>query len=369
MDTNQHGQVVPLEPQAQGLSSRALLLRKASQRTPTTAEDLPIGFYRVDLLPINQPDIEEVPESAESTDDTQEGQGPDAKQTRAANKQLEEVQALQAAYIELSYEHGYPTIPTGEPFWHKLDYEPGLAYSLFQTYLEQDIQGGRDLSALAEDEEFLKVFAASRGQAEATKSEALAELNEFFILYYWRPRAKAHDIYKEAAYRHMRMKRAMSAEDHHYTLAGKALEAVETYLLSEDFGKGLTPRHALDALTKLVAIQRISAGLPAAGPLAAKDVPQSTQFEGILRQIGIQAAQQQGEGLGPDSMHGKSQVLDKIMRDPHTVKQMQELIIRVTTTSHTPDQQNRPGRTFNQNLDDSDDDDDGLAEDIEFHKL
>lgn len=321
------------------LSARAQLLRKASARIPTTAEGLPVGFYRADLLPIEddlsqQSDMSQAPTTSNGTSITSTS---DAQQAMdAATKQLAEVEALRAAYVELSYEHSYPTLPNGEPFWHKLDYEPGLAYSTLQMYLEANTDGVRTLDSIATSEEFVHVLSASLGRSDfVTTTEALHTLNEFFILYNWRARAKAYDLFHEAAYRHTRMRRAMNMEDHHYKTAENLLTKVITYMESQDFIDNLGPKAAIDALSKLVAIQRISVGLPSGGPLPQKERDETSQFEAILRQVGVQQASASGQ---KEQAPGQARLLDALLQNPDTVKNMQELVIRVTTTNFAPTQ-------------------------------
>jgi len=332
--------LVPIQPEGEGgaqlLSDRAQLVKRASQRIPATAENLIVGFYRADLLPASQNEN---------------------KTENDADQQLEEAQALRVAYVELSYEQGYPTLPSGEPFWHKLDYEPGLAYGAFQVFLDLGDEGARELSELARNEEFLGIYGASQGRP-VTHAEALQVLSEYHTLYYWRQRARAHDLFKEAAYRHIRIRRQMNAEDYHYKISAVLLKKVETYLNAEDFTAGLTPKVAIEALKALVAIQRVSVGLPAGGPLPTKDNPEVTQFEAILRRLGVS----QAASDTPGAPRERSKLLDDILSDPKTARQMQELVIRVTTTSFQ-DATEQQGRTF-----DSEDSGAELAEDIQFHK-
>lgn len=333
------------------LSHRAQLIRRASPRIPVTAEDLPVGFYRCDLLPF----------------------AADDNGTLQATKQLKEAEDLQAAYCELLYDQGYPTLPSGEPWWHKLDYEPGLAYGAFQIFLDETDEDARELTALAEHPEFLRILETQIGHPP-TKQEALQTLQEYYNLYYWKPRARAHDLFKEAAYRHKRIQRAMSAEDYHYTMSTRLLKVVETYLNSEKFNEGLTPKVAIEALTKLVAIQRISAGLPSGGPLPTKDTPQSMDFEMILRTLGAQQANNNPNNQQSNSRQ-RNQVLDNILADPTTAKTMQELVIRITTsnfannaTTQNDPHQNNPGRREGYKPSEQEVEDAQLADDIEFHK-
>lgn len=289
------------------LSYRAQLVQRAFGRVPTTAEGLPVGFYRVDLLPTN---------------------------AKPAN---EEVQALRNAYSDISFEHGYPTLGDGRPFWHKLEFEPSFAYGCFQKYLESLNEGPRELTQLAQDEELLRVAGQMFPGEEQISSTALNRLlYEYSILYYWRPRSKAHDLYKEAAFRHLRLRRQMSVEDEHYTLATDLLKNLrERVLDTPGFWKDMPQKTAVDMLVRLMAAQRVSVGLPAAGPLSQKETPENVSFEMILRQLGAQANGTNGQTYDQAGRQvAGRELLNNMLSDPTAASQMQELIIRVTKQAH-----------------------------------
>jgi hypothetical protein len=56
---------------------------------------------------------------------------------------------LQAAYVPLNYDEGYPIQPDGKPFWTRLPCEPADAYVGFQAYIEQGTTGRRQLFTLS----------------------------------------------------------------------------------------------------------------------------------------------------------------------------------------------------------------------------
>jgi len=288
------------------LSYRAQLLQKAQPRVPSTAEGLPVGYYRVDLLPMSH-------------------QGAEA----------DEVQALKNAYSDLSFEYGYPTLPDGRPFWHKLDFEPGFAYGAFQMYLEEIREGPRELTKLSTNEELLQL--ASQVQPLANEEQWSPKrlndlLYEFSVLYIWRPRSRAHDVYKEAAYRHLRLKRQMSVEDEHYTLAANLLQQLkEKVLNTPKFFDNMKPQTAADLLQKLVGIQRVSVGLPAAGPLSQKETPEDTSFEMIIRSLAQRTGNIYENGAVGSALGSESRgILSSVLKDPEAAKNLQEVIIRVT---------------------------------------
>jgi hypothetical protein len=335
-------------------------MQRALQRLPQTGEGIPVGFYRIDLLPPPSSTIEE------------------------------EVRGLQLAYQDLSFEHGYPTLQDGRPWWYKLDFEPGFAYGAFQIYLEMGQSAPRALGSLSENEELLRLAAqvypqeensnvqtktqtqtktqgksiqyvprngggpkASNGNtapapliAEApgaradiptiTPSRLSSILTEFSILYNWKARARAFDLYQDAAYRHRKLRRQSTSEDSHYVMAESLLSKLKSEVLdAPNFFKDMDPKVALDMLVKLVSIQRISTGLPASGPLAPKDVPEETSFEMIMRTLGRKAAQTDGNLFDQNgSLLGGQDVVDKALGDKDATTGLQELIIRVTKASH-----------------------------------
>jgi hypothetical protein len=326
-------------PTQHPLPYRARLLQKASPRIPTTAEGLPVGLYRVDLLP--EYDLRDP---------------------------QEELQALKNAYLNLSFEYGYPTLSDGRPFWYKLDFEPGFTYAAFQIYLEAVNFGPRDLATVASDKELRRIAhkmlgsngSGSNGSngsnssgngntntgtdAETQSAEPveLAEveqvipmLYEASILYAWRARAKAYDLFKEAAYRHMKLRRQSTVEDGHYELSSTLLEELKEKVINKDaFFEGMSPKVAVELLGKLVAIQRVSVGLPAAGPLPNKEAPEDVSFEMIMRSLAQKSVGTQGNVYDHATGQVTHSALNKVLSDPESANMLQEVIIRVTKATH-----------------------------------
>jgi hypothetical protein len=305
---NAPAQRATLEVPGSRLQYRALLLQRAQQHIPQTAEGLPIGYYRTDLLP-----------------------------TTYQNSK-EETQQLKNAFCDLSFEYGYPTQPDGRPFWAKLDFEPSFAYGIFQMYLEQAHEGPRDLSKLAAEPELIQQLQLQQPKEEGWSEAGISHyLYEFSILYSWRSRARAYDVYKEAAFRHQRLKRQMSVEDEDYTFATHLLGQLKEKVLSTPkFFEDMAPRTAGDLLSKLVAIRRVSVGLPAAGPLSQKETPEDTTFEMILRNLAQKASGFSSGRTFENGDTGSGHILGEVLHDPETAGQLQEIIIRVTKA-----QQNR----------------------------
>lgn len=291
------------------LSYRAQLVLKAGAHIPLTQEGLPTGYYRIDLLPQQQPI------------DPQE-----------------EAQAARNAYSDLSFEYGYPTLPDGRPFWYKLDFEPGFAFGAFQIYIEQIDGGPRELHKLCENLELRtlasKAYCTPQELDEyedklIPKSKMHRMIYEFSILYFWRHRSRANDLYRDAAYRHTRLRRQSTLEEKHYSLADKFMKELQTKVLdTPEFWESMSAKTAVDLLGKLVAIGRISVGLPAAGPLSQKETPEDVTMEMILRTLGQKTSG--GQTFENGSATGGRAILDSILQDKDAAHGMQELIVRVT---------------------------------------
>lgn len=352
-------------------SYRARLVRQYGARIPTTGEGLITGYYRSDLLPHSDPGLqlghsagteiqgsggavlgqdvdpddldgmENAPTQAETQAETQPaevlpkkeimGSAADGRgHTTGTDDAI--AQALRYAYVELNFDHGYPAHPDGMPFWLKMSFESGFAFACFQIYLESGEQGPRELHALSTSEELLNIARQQTGNADLAPAQLNFMMQEYFILHFWYARAKAFDLYKETAFRHQRLRRQVSTEDKHFSMAAGLLEKLSTYFASARFLDEMTPKAALDAFSKLVAIQRVSIGLPAGGPLPVNQQPEATSFEMIMRNV----AQKQGvksspnEGFGAGTSHTRD-MLEQILQDPNAAANLQEVIIRVSS--------------------------------------
>lgn len=298
---------------------RVALLLKALPRLPLTNEGLPVGYYRVDLLPESQPPTTE-----------------------------EEVQALKNAYSDLNFDNGYPTLSDGRSFWSKLDFEPGFAFGAFEIYLDSLEEGPREISLLASNEEIRRLTGRMYAHSMRTSPENTDELppievvntmlQEFSTLYLWKSRAKAHDLFKEAAYRHQKLKRQTSTEDTHYLLAVHYLNELKTKVLEQPrFFDDMSPKTAIDFMAKLVMIQRISVGLPANGPLSSKEEAEDISFEMIMKTLQQKASK--GNTFDQTGRELTRDTLSQVLEDPRATDMMQELVIRVTKTAHSNQKQ------------------------------
>lgn len=286
---------------AGGLSNTALLIRKLGSTTPATHGGIPVGIYRSDLLP-----------SAKTLEQLK------------TEKKEPDPNDLEAAYVELGFQEGFPTMPGGAPFWMKFDFEPSPAFNAFSLYLEQAETGPRSLHHVAQNPVLKMQFNG--------KTQEL--VNEWYTIYYWAQRAKAHDIYREAAYRHIRAKRALYTEDNHFSVAERLLKLATDYMSTPAFIEDMTPKTALEALKIAASLQRVSVGLPAGGPLSSKEEVAQTpgNWELVVRQV----AQRNDAGTFDSSgnlIGDQSLNLNTFLDDPEHANIMQEVIIRMSAAS------------------------------------
>lgn len=281
-------------PSMEDLRSR--LIQKLSASVPSTFGGLPVGIYRADLL--TNPSGTHAP-SIEPEDYT-------------------------AAFVELSFGEGFPTLPNGAPFWYKMDFEPAPAYSAFQLYLEQIESGPRSMHHIAQVPELKRLYNGHTFQL----------VQEWSVLYYWRDRAKAHDIYKEAAFRQIRARRAMHTEDRHYEIADRLLEVATQYMATPKFVEEMTPKSALEALKLAASLQRVSVGLPAGGPLPAKDEERQApgNWEFTIRQVAQRNDTTTFDEAG-NLLSDQELSMHSLLDDPAQAHVMQEVIIRMSAAS------------------------------------
>lgn len=252
-----------------------------SKQIPTNEYQLPTFFYRSDLLPQNLDRM--------SQDD------------------------VDLAAVTLYYEDGYPTFgkSRAQIFWNQLPHEPYEAFSLFQRYLDQaeDI-GLRQLQMLSMDNNI-----------------SLDRVSAYALEYYWGSRSRAYDLFQVAAERKRRELRVRKTEDKHFQMAGALIQQITSTIeeQGETFFRNLAPREALDALARLITVQRISMGEHQNGTakLAGQvDAMAGASGSDIMRDLTKNIAQ--GSGAA-----GIDNNLRALMSDPQFALQAQSLIIQV----------------------------------------
>lgn len=239
------------------------------------------------------------------------------------------------AYVPLNYDEGFPALPDGRPIWFKLEYESPDAFLAFQAYVDAGDAGPRYLADLLENAELRNLLGDELN---------LPALRNMYYMYYWKDRSASHDLFQDAAYRHIRIRRSLSTEDKSHVLATKILNKLETIFDGKDFWSIIQndPALALSYLEKLTKIQRITSGLPAMAPAGSgsEGGTTSTSFEMIMRKT----LEESGESIGGEGAGGTGSVIDErgrvistnqefmrgALRDPKTSKMMQEVVIRMT---------------------------------------
>ncbi len=265
--------------------SRGAIIEHLAKTLPLNDFNLPKFIYRPDLIAENNKDDHDV---------------------------------LNAAVIPISYEEGFPTLPNNAVFWAQFEFEPVQAYQMFERYLTQPSE-----------------FGVRQFQLLASEEAPLSLLREYFDTFYWRFRAKAHDLFIAAVNTKLREQRVMQVEDTHFLTAERLLKRVLTYFENDDpekdFTQDLNPKTAADLLKTLVQMQRISLGLPAHGASAGtpSDTPPNASVEVILRTLAKQSADSSGAPL----IDGKTG-LDVLLEDDDTADMAQELIIRMSSGKH-----------------------------------
>jgi len=222
------------------------------------------------------------------------------------------------AFVPIVFTEGIPAFPDGRPIWLRADYESEDVHRLFEQYLLMGQAGVRQLFLLEEVGPYTQ-----------------AELQDFFFLYSWVPRLKAHDIFRVAEFRKIQANRAIDLEDDHYLKAQRLFDKAMVYMESEQFLGELTPKTAIDLMKTVVQITRMSVGLP---PNAARGSTASngsggnsdrTELEAILRTFGTHGEESASTIVG--SREDGSTVHGDILADPEATHLAQELIIRLNS--------------------------------------
>lgn len=368
-------------------------MRELQKHIPMNDFGLPIGFYRADLLPFHDYEaprsaeearlphiqsedldtlesqdealtadewitsngssynlsvpedqfvIETDPETSTESSGSSESSGSQELQTRRVAgfpaTQLEQ------AFIWLSYDEGYPTLPNGQPFWNRLEYEDTESFGLFQRYLLMTKGTNPDPNDPKDDTwkpaEGVRSLTELATQLYTRDSDIVVAVEKFQVinqLYYWGLRSKAYDLFKVVQYRKQQEQRAIETQDSHYFTSRRLLHRLMGYMEDEEeFWDMMTPKTGIDMLKTLTQLERVSAGLPAAGPLTEKQSDsgnnRGTPFELILRKAALEQHEQMKlvNGNQEGSLNDEeSDILDKALSDPETFAGLQELIIRV----------------------------------------
>lgn len=236
---------------------------------------------------------------------------------------------LEGAFIWLSYDEGFPAFHDGSPMWNQICFEPPEAFAIFQRYLQMH------RGSVGKDEEIGPAATGTRSiealavdlHGNVDLLDKMEEYSNYFHMYYWNLRAKAYDIFRVAQHRKQQEIRAIETEDSHYITARKYMHKLQDFFDNEeDFWDMLTPKTAIDFLKTLTQLERVSAGLPAGGPAMPKDGTPSTAQS---LEVAFRSIAQDTNNHAIDHEGGDSTVLRDALQNPADVEVLQELIIRV----------------------------------------
>lgn len=288
-------------PAVQTHLSRMDIFRISAGKTPTNDFGLPIYLLRPDLIP----------------DDLM------------AYSEVDQAHIVQSAAVPILFDEGFPTFENGSSIWSRMEFEPDESFELFRKYLEQaDKQGARRLEDLAFE------LGSTSASIAGNIDQFLRTLKEYFTYYNWATRAKAHDMFRVAAFHKLRERRILTTTDKHYLDAEKLMSRLMNFFDKKDeetgdyaWMKDLSAKTAIDMLDKLAKLQRVSIGLSAHGLSAGEqgDAPKNADVEVVLRQLASNAQDPNARGRGAEGQAD----LQTLLSNPDLAGMAQELIIRV----------------------------------------
>ncbi len=353
-------------------------IKALTEHIPMNDFGLPVGVYRTDMLPFHnyvEPTHTEANAHADPQTQTHEaqtqakvpqlvvvpevkpeelGQRPEESQEDDNDSELLPIEPTQLpterriagflatdldiAFVPLYYDEGYPAFINGQAFWEPFEFEPPMAHTAFQRYLQlglgrkADPEDPEDGGEAASGYRSISELATSMTQADGQLLGDIEQFKTYSCLYYWGLRARAYDLFRVARHRKQQELRAIETHDEHYVTARKLMGRLLTYFDDEEeFWDLMTPKIGIDMLKTVSQLQRVSAGLPIAGPLLPNMVEGAQggqSLEVILRQVANGATPGTLEEGGVLIDHD-TQLLDRALDDPKTTEQMQEIIIRM----------------------------------------
>ena len=241
--------------------------------------------------------------------------------------------ALQGAFVPMQYDEGFPAFEDGTAFWSRLSFEPTDAYMAFERYMMMSFSKPVKVAKEPENQAGTRSLSTLVAQIkpEANDVEILAltqQLKDYYHLYYWGLRARSYDLFRVTQHRQQQEIRALETHDDHYLKARGMRAKLEEYMDDEeDFWDMMTPKTAIDFHKHLTSLERISAGVPASGPMV-RDENSGRSFEVEFATV-AQAHRGEGAGSG-DLINEEGEVLDQALQDPAAVEVLQKLIIRTS---------------------------------------
>jgi len=299
------------------LKPKAEQMRRLMHALPRNSYSLPEGIYRCDLL------------KGESTID-ESGTASPASPATATSSQASHIvptrrtgtEAL-AAYIPLSYSDGFPTLPSGKPVWARFEWEPEIAFKLFQLFLRLGQLGVRTLFTVNSEARLNNIV-----HPWSDAPDPNVGINLLADLFVWHDRARSFDLFEIVEIRKATQRRAIQTMDRHYVVASSLLKTAVDHLSKEDSIATLTNREAIELIKVASQLQRISVGLSATGPNTAKQedptfapgVPNEIVLGDTVKRQGIPVSQR------------RSADLQSFLKDPQMAKQAQDIVLRLRGT-------------------------------------
>ncbi len=313
-------------------------IRNLTSEIPLNDFGLPTGVYRTDLLPFHDYKPTNGTNGVKVT--LVEGNGADLMPGAPASKEVPApieyrtagfpTKALSTAFVPLQYDEGFPAFMDGSPFWGRLEFEPTDAFQAFQRYLQMNL--GRPASN-DDDEDHGSAASGTRSVTQLATTLhpdssllKMASLYQgYYHLYYWGLRSHAYDLFRVAQHRQQQELRAIETQDEHYVQSRRIRHRLTQYMDNEEeFWDMMTPKVALEMHKHLTQLERISAGIPAAGPM--KDESESNR--GTPFEIAFRTVAQSNRTSKGVTITDEGEILDKALEDPAVTETLQELIIR-----------------------------------------
>ncbi len=325
-------------------------IRALTKEIPLNDFGLPTGVYRTDLLPYHDylpPNTTNgninghigestelgaapilLPDNSDSTDGEEAG-------TEIAQIEVYRVagfpaQSLQGAFVPLQFDEGFPAFVNGSPFWARLDFEPSDAFEAFQRYLQMNLghiahEDAEDYDGKAAGDTRSVNTLAANLHPDSRVLDIAALYHRYYHLYYWGMRAHAYDLYRVAQFRVSQELRAVETQDEHYVQARRLRHKLTQHMESDvDFWDLMTPSVAVKLFTAITQLERISAGIPAAGPITEEMMQRAgTSFSVTMKTI-AQTSRKDG-GITVDE---EGEILDAALESPEATEVLQSLIIK-----------------------------------------
>ena len=323
-------------------------VRQLTDELPLNDFGLPVGIYRCDLLPFHDyvPSASKLDvqphESSEGSSNQEVVVCPaiasDGDPSVPSVPDVYRIagfpaKSLNQAFVPLQYDEGFPAFSDGSPFWGRLEYEPQDTFYAFDRYLKMPLGAPRDLE---KDESDPGTPATGTRSLNAlvsqihpllTDTELLLQIDKYhedFHLYYWGMRAHAYDLFRVAQHQKQQELRQLETQDEHYIDARKIRGRLLQYMTSEEeFWDLMTPKVASDLLKSTTQLERISAGLPASGPMSEQNEKTHAPFEMTFRTIAQTSRPRVRATTNEDG-----EVLSKALEDPVATELLQELVIK-----------------------------------------